>query len=138
MKKLLNISSVLALVVGVGLIVGSIWGMCFTYRSIARENIVTPADASIASTPVRGPFTLKAQADIIREHMLTMAGGKTYAEMSREDTNRATWITATSLTTALNLGILAYALCGLTLLFGFFLLLVAGIMRAFAKRTSFV
>lgn len=160
MKKLLHISSVLTVIVGIVLVVGSIWGMCFTYRSIARENIVTPADASIPNKSVRGPFTLKAQADIIRKHTLTSTGGKTFAEMPRQiakldesgqpvfdaegkpvmvaNTARDMWITATTLTTALNMGILAYALCAMALLFGLFLLWVGVVTRAFAKRTSFV
>ena len=140
MKKLIAISSVLAVLVGITMVVGGVWGIYFTYQNIAKEKIVTPADANIPEKPVRGPFTLKAQVDIIREHMLKMAGGKTYAEMPRqvakldengkpvldsqskpvmmENTVRDTWITATTLTTALNLGIIAYAFSGLVLLFG--------------------
>ncbi len=89
---------------------------------------------------MRGPFTLKAQADIIRKHALEGAGGKTYAEMPRQIekldeagkpmldaegkpimvTNEArnTWVTATVLITALNLGIITYAFSALFILFG--------------------
>ena len=84
MKKLLVLSSTLAVVAGLVLVAGSIWGIYFTYSNIARENIITPADASIPGKPVRGPFTLKAQADIIREHTLETTGGKTFAEMPRQ------------------------------------------------------
>lgn len=118
MKKLLRISSALAMGAGIVLIVGGIWGICFTYKNIAQENIVTPKDSSIPEKPVRGPFTLKAQADIIREHTLKSTNGKTYAEMSREDPARNIWITATTLITALNLGILTYVFSSLILLFG--------------------
>ena len=141
MKNFLNISYVFGVIVGIALVIGGIWGMFFTYRSIALENIVTPADASIPNTPVSGPLTLLAQAKVIRKHMLTMSGGKTYAEMSRtvqkldsdgalvfnEDGSplmipneaRNTWITATTLTTALNLGILAYAFSAFIVVIGF-------------------
>lgn len=118
MKKLLISSSVMAIVVGVILVVGGIWGICFTYKNVVQENIVTPADAPIPGQPVRGPLTLKSQADIIREHVLKITGGKTYAEMSREDANRNLWITATTLITALNLAMLAYAFSALIFLFG--------------------
>ena len=140
MKKLLVLSSTLAVVAGLVLVAGSIWGIYFTYSNIARENIITPADASIPGKPVRGPFTLKAQADIIREHTLETTGGKTFAEMPRQiakvdengnqiigsdgkpvmvpNTARDIWITATTLITALNLGILTYVFSGLILLFG--------------------
>ena len=118
MKKLLKISSIAAILAGVILVAGGVWGICFTYRNIAQEKIVTPADASIPEKPVRGPFTLKAQANIIREHMLKSTGGKTFAEMDRNDPTRNTWITATTLTTALNLGILTYVFSGLIVLLG--------------------
>lgn len=118
MGKLLKISSVFAIVVGVVLIIGGVWGITFIYKNIAQEKIITPSDASIPEQPVRGPFTLKSQADIIREHTLNSTGGKTYAEMSRDDENRSMWITATTLTTALNLGILSYIFSALFILLG--------------------
>lgn len=140
MTGMLKLSSFLAIAAGVVLILGGIWGVSFTYQNIARENIVTPEDASIPSAPVRGPMTLKAQADIIREHALKMTDGKTYSEMPRqvesvdeagnvildEEGNavmvpnkaRDTWVTVTALTTALNLGILTYAFSAFTILMG--------------------
>ena len=120
--------------------VGGIWGICFTYKNISQENIVTPADASIPEAEVRGPFTLKSQTQIIREHTLRITGGKTFAEMPRlvpvldasgnpvldeegnqamtDNTARDIWITATTLITALNLAIVTYAFSALILLFG--------------------
>ncbi len=140
MKKLLIVSSVLAVVAGIVLVGGGIWGITFTYQNIARENITTPDDASIPGVPVRGPLTLKAQADIIRTHVLKTTGGKTFAEMPRQipkvdasgnpvldekgepvmapNTARDLWITATTLITALNFGIVTYAFSGFVLLFG--------------------
>ena len=140
MKKLLVTSSLLAIIAGIILVGGGIWGVAFTYTNIARENITTPNDASIPGVPVRGPLTLKTQADIIRTHVLRTTDGKTYAEMPRQipkldvdgktvldgagkpvmvaNTARDLWVTATTLTTALNLGIVTYAFSGLILLFG--------------------
>jgi len=61
MKRILLVSSFLAIIFGTVLIGGGIWGLTFTYKNVARENITTPDDASIPGVPVRGPFTLKAQ-----------------------------------------------------------------------------
>ena len=141
MKKLLLISSILAVFAGVALVSGGIWGIYFIYKNVSDEKIVTPDDSAIPERPVRGPFTLKAQADIIREHTLRMTGGKTFAEMPRQitklddsgnpvldaegnpvivaNTARDIWITATTLITALHLGILAYIFSGMILLLGF-------------------
>lgn len=140
MKKLLLVSAVLAVVAGTALAIGGAWGIAFTYKNVARENITTPADASIPNAPVRGPLTLKAQADVIRKHVLEASGGKTFAETPRQipklddkgnpildasgkpvlvtNTARDLWITATTLITALNLGIVTYAFSGLILFFG--------------------
>ncbi len=141
MKKTLIVSSIAATIVGVILIAGGAWGIFFTYTNVAQENITTPQDASLPNKPVRGPFTLKAQADIIKKHTLRMTDGKTFAEMPRQipkldDTGqpvmdpdgkpmmtsnvlRDTWVTATTLITALHLGILTYVFSGIILLFGF-------------------
>lgn len=137
MRKLLKISSALAIVAGILMLIGGLWGIMFTYKNIAQEKIVTPADASIPDKPVRGPFTLKAQADIIREHALKTTGGNVYAEMSREDKNRPLWITATTLTTALNLGILTYVFSGLILLMGCISIWTGIVFYALSRHGNF-
>lgn len=130
----------MAIIAGAVLLVGGIWGIAFTYQNIAQENIVTPDDASIPNADVRGPLTLKSQADVMRKHALEMTGGMTYAEMPRQvekidergevvtdgdgspvmipNAARNTWVTVTALTTALNLAILAYAFSTFTILIG--------------------
>ncbi len=140
MKKILRVSSFLAITAGIVMILGGTWGIIFTYKSVAREQIITPADASIPNTPVRGPFTLKSQADIIRHHVLEMTNGMTYSQMPQKvpkidsDGNpvlvekgqkvmisndaRNIWITATTLTTALNFAIITYVFSGLIIFLG--------------------
>jgi len=106
--------------------------MIYTWQNAAVENINTPDDAVIAGTPVRGPFTMWAQADIITKHQLNRTEGLRYAEMPGRvpqldeagqpvlddagqpvliaNAARASWVTATTLTSVLNLGIMAYML----------------------------
>ena len=140
MKKILMVSSVLAIVAGFIMVAGGIWGIVFTYQNVAREQITTPADASIPNAPVRGPLTLASQADIIRDHVLETTDGKTYSQMPQKvqkidasgqpvldaqgqpvmvsNDARTIWITATALTTALNLGIVTYVFSALIILLG--------------------
>ena len=140
MKKMLTVTSILAVVAGIAMIGGGLGGIVFTYKSVVRENITTPADASIPKALVSGPLTLKAQADIIRAHALKSSGDLTYAQMPGQipkldadgkpvvdadgkpvtvsNPARTTWITATALTAALNLGILTYAFSALTVFLG--------------------
>ncbi|MEK7588921.1 MAG: hypothetical protein AAB438_03835 [Patescibacteria group bacterium] len=160
MKNLLKFSGLLAIFTGVILVIGGIWAICFTYTNVTRENIKTPDDASIPGKLVSGPLTLKAQGDIIREHTLKITGGKTYAEMPRQvekldenknvilgedgkpvmvdNTSRNLWITATALTTALNLGIITYAFSGFIILFGFVSILTGIIFYRFSKKPDVI
>lgn len=140
MKKILSISSVFAIIAGIILIISGAWGLYFTYQNVSRENIVTPEDASIPGKKVRGPLTLKSQADIIRHHTFKTTNEKTYSEMPRQiekldekgqvvigvdgkplmitNTARDMWIAATTLTTALHLGIVTYVFSGIVFLLG--------------------
>ncbi len=140
MKKLLLSSAILAIFAGSSMIIVGLWAISFTYSNIVRENITTPSDASIPNAPVRGPLTLMSQAEVIRHHTLQSTGGKTFSEMPRQiekldqngnkilnasgtpvmipNTARDIWITATTLMTALNLGIITYAFASLVIFFG--------------------
>lgn len=156
MKKILKLSSVLAIMAGITMVCGGIWGIVFTYNNITRENITTPEDAAIPGVPVRGPLTLKAQADIIRTHTLKITEGKTYSEMPRQiqkidqnqkpvineegksvmvpNTAREIWVTATILTTALNLGIVTYMFSGLIFLIGLISLWTGVVLSLLSKK----
>ena len=156
MKTLLKISSVIIISIGVITALGGIWGINFTYQNIARENITTPDDATIPEAPVRGPLTLKSEADIIRDHTLRGADNLTYAESPRqvektdEDGNtildkngepimisnpaRATWLTATTLMNALNLGILSYAFSSLAVVLGLTLILIGIVFYKLSRK----
>ncbi len=158
MKKILGFTSVFAMLAGVFMILAGLWGIVFTYNNVARENITTPDDASIPSSPVRGPLTLHSQAEIIREHVLHTTDGKMYSEMPQKiakldqagnailDENgepvmvsndaRSIWITATTLITALHLGIITYVFSGLIVLLGL-ISIWTGIIFHILKRRFF-
>lgn len=140
MKTFFKISAWAGIVSGLVMFVGGFWGVYFTYQNISREKITTPTDASIPGVSLRGPLTLQSQVNIIRAHTLKTTNGKTFAEMPRQipkvdatgkavldadgkpvmipNTARDIWITATTLMSALNLAILAYAFFGLLLFLG--------------------
>jgi len=139
-SKILLIAGILAMVVGFGAMAGGVFGAWYTWDQAAAQSIVTPDDAVIPETPVRGPFTMWAQSDIINHHQLESTDGLYYSQMDRVvpqvdetgsvvlDDNgeavmvpnpaRASWITATTLTTALNLGVMAYALAAFAFMVG--------------------
>ena len=125
-------AAVLAIVVGLGSVLGGVVGMVYTWQTAAKENITTPEDAPIAGATVDGPLSLWSQAAIIEEHQLNRTDGLRYSEMPRmvpqvdadgnavldeagepvmvSNAARMSWIDATALITVLNLGLMAYAL----------------------------
>jgi hypothetical protein len=139
-NTLLLVTAILALVIGVGSIAGGVFGAVLTYNQAVAENVTTPEDASIPVAAVRGPFTMLSQADIIEFHQLERTGGLRYAEMPRQiaqideagspvldeagepvmvpNDARASWVTATTLTSALYTGVLAYGLSAFAIVVG--------------------
>jgi hypothetical protein len=139
-NRLFTIVAILAMVIGVGSVLGGIAGATYTYRQAAVEQIVTPDDAILPEVDVRGPLSMYAQSDIITQHQLERTGGLRYAEMERmvpmvdeagevvldeagevvmvANEERLSWIDATALTTVLNLGVMAYALAAFAIVVG--------------------
>lgn len=157
---LLLVSAILALTVGFGAMAGSVFGAWYTWDQAVAQNVVTPDDAAIPNTPVRGPFTMWAQADIITHHQLGSTDGLYYAEMDRTvpavdengetvlDDNgeavmvpneaRASWLNATTLTTALSLGIVSYAMAAFAFATGLTLVAVGFVFLQIRKRAMLV
>jgi hypothetical protein len=76
--------------------------------TLAEERIITAEDAEIPLADVDSAAEAKAQADIIRVHALESSGGKTYAEMSRDDPQRAVYLNSVTLRTALMTSYLSF------------------------------
>lgn len=142
MDKKLFVAALFFMAAGVCMMIGGIGGMTYTYKSISAENITTPSDATIPSTQVRGPFTIKSQADAIRMHTMTRTEGLTFAQMPRtipkldeaknpvldaegkpvmvpNELRAAAWMPALTLTTSLQLAIVSYAFSLFALVAGF-------------------
>src|SRR3954465_2888254 len=76
--------------------------------TLASEKFVTPEHAGIPTSPVTGPEEAKAQAEVIRQHVLKITNGKTYAELDKNDPNRNIYLTSVTLRTALMESYLAF------------------------------
>jgi uncharacterized membrane protein YidH (DUF202 family) len=142
------------ILLGVGTIVVGTLGFMEVRDTISRENISATPDAEELGVdlepgePIDTGAEAKEFANIIRTHALEATGGRTYAEMGRyltpegEETNdeaeaatdsegrpvenglRNLWVTATSLTTALNTAFLAEQIALFSIVVGVALLLV--------------
>jgi len=157
-NRLFAIVAYAAIVVGFFSAIGGVFGIVYTYQQAAVENITTPDDARIAERPVRGPLTMWAQADIINHHQLERTQGLRYAEMPREvplvdeagnpvlneagepmmgpNQARLSWVTATTLTSVLSLGIISYAFSLFAFVVGLILLGMGLVVRRLAPVAS--
>jgi hypothetical protein len=157
MNKKLLVAAVVFFIAGAFMMIGGIGGITYTYKSISAENITTPKDATIPEAQVRGPFTIKAQADAIRMHTMTRTGGLTFAKMPRTipklDENKnpvldekgepvmvpnelrsGAWMPALTLTTSLQLAIVTYAFSLLSLVLGFLFIVNGCVFLALRKN----
>jgi hypothetical protein len=91
---------------------------------LEAQKIVTPEDASIPNTKVNSSETAIAMADIINEHAMKATGGKTYAELDREDPARQTAFNASMLRTSLYTSAMAFNVADLVVGIGLLLLAV--------------
>jgi hypothetical protein len=81
--------------------------------SLADERIITSQNAEIPMVKVTGPAEAKAQAEVIKQDVLKMTGGQTYAELDRNDPNRNTYLTSITLRTALMQSYMAFRVADL-------------------------
>ena len=124
---LVKILGVLGMLGGVVLIVGGLVVWSIVSGQLRAENITVPEDAAaFQGQTVAGPFTAYVQADIIQHHALDASGGKTYAELDKDDPVRATMMNASFLraslfTSVVSFGVAAFAMgVGiLSIIFGF-------------------
>ena len=94
--------------------------------TLAAEKIVSSEDADIPLVPVTGPDEAKAQADAIHTHILKTTGGKTYAELDRNDPNRAQYLNSVTLRTALMESYMAFRIADLVSGVGLIVILLGG------------
>ncbi|GCE76965.1 aromatic ring-opening dioxygenase LigA [Cellulomonas biazotea] len=107
---------------GVFLVAGAVtWGAVSS--NLKAENITVAEDADMfAGQVVDTPWEAFSQAAIINHHALDMSGGKTYAELDREDPVRATVMNGSFLRASLFTSVVAFGVAllvmGLGVTFG--------------------
>ena len=121
-----------ALVIVAGLILGAAgagtWAMVQT--SLAGENITVAEDAArFGGEPVDGPLTAYYQADIIEHHALEASGGKTYAELDREDPVRAVVMNGSFLRASLFTSVVSFGIAAMAMGLGIVFVLVGVALR---------
>lgn len=100
--RLIRLSGLAGIAGGILLILGAVTAWAGVSSQLRAENIVIPDDAlAFQGQVVSGPITAYIQADIIQHHALEASGGKTYAELDRDDPVRETMMNASFLRASL-------------------------------------
>lgn len=123
----------LTIIAGIVLMLGGAATWFVVTDQLKAANITVAEDAAFsAGKPVNGPIDALAQADIIDKHALAAAGGKTYAELDREDPARATAMNASFLRASLFTSVVSYGVAAFAAGMGLMFVLIGWSLRRLA------
>ncbi len=105
--------------------------------AVVSENIITSEDASIPNVLVDSAETAQAESDVIEVHYLEITGGKTYADLDRDDPNRETAFRAVQLRTSLNLAVMGFRVSDLVIGMSIFMIVIGGTFIVFMAPAVF-
>ena len=131
--KPVRLVGLITMIAGIVLILAgaTTWGL--VQSQLAAENITVAEDAAMfAGKQVNGPLDAYYQADIINKHALEGSGGKTYAELDREDPARATVMNGSFLRASLFTSVIAFGVAAFAIGMGVLFLLVGWALRTLA------
>ena len=121
----------IVMVVGVIFAVAGVVTYFIVSDQLAAENITVSEDAArFAGQDVSGPFTAYAEAEVINKHALEATGGKTYAELDREDPARQTAMQASFLRASLFTSVVAFGVAAMATVIGIVLVLIGWALRS--------
>lgn len=133
--KAVKTVGILVLLAGIVMILGGGATWATVSSQLKAENIVVAEDASMfAGKTVSGPLTAYAQAEVINKHALEATGGKTYAELDREDPTRQTAMTASFLRASLFTSVVAYGVAAMAIGLGIVNILLGWALGRVAKE----
>ena len=115
-----KVSGIIIAVLGAIMLLGGAGTWVLVQSSLADERITVSEDASSnAGKTVNGPFTAYSEAMVIEKHALEASGGKTYAELDREDPVRVTVMNGSFLRASLFTSVLAFGVSAMAMALGF-------------------
>ena len=136
MSKTPKVIAILLYISGIVLVVAGAFTWYTVSDQLAAEKITVSDDASCqAGQSVNGPLEAYCQAEIINHHALEATGGKTYAELDREDPLRATAQSASFLRASLFTSVVAFGVAAFAVGMGVLSLLIGLGISALDKRT---
>lgn len=130
-----KVAALTSIIVGVVMAIAGVVTWIVISTTLADQRITVSDDARCAAGDgVNGPISAYCQADIIDQHTLEITGGKTYAELDREDPNRAVAMDSAFLQASLFTSVVAFGVAGMAFVLGIVLALIGFALRAPAER----
>ena len=129
--------SIVVMVIGAIMVIAGAVTYGTVSSTLSEERITVADDAScLAGQSVSGPFAAFCQADIIAHHANEATGGKTYAELDREDPLRQTAMTASFLRASLFTSVVAFGVAFMAIGIGIVFILVGVALLNIAGRVG--
>jgi len=126
---------IVVMVVGVIFAVAGVVTYFVVSNELANENITVSKDAKyFAGKDVTGPFTAYSEAETISKHALQATGGKTYAELAKDDPLRDVAMQASFLRASLFTSVVAFGVAALAAVLGVVLVLIGWALRSLGRR----
>ncbi len=130
-----KVIGILILIAGIVLVLGGGITWASVSSHLKAENITVSEDAArYAGKQVAGPLTAYAEAEVIQKHALEATGGKTYAELDREDPVREVAMTASFLRASLFSSVIAFGVAAMAIGLGVVNVLLGWSLTRLAKR----
>ncbi len=130
-----EIIATIGIVLGAVFVISGLTTYTLVQQKLKAENILVSADSpSHAGMAVAGPFTAYAEASMISTHALKATGGKTYAQLDKEDPLRVvamngSFLRASLFTSVVSFGLAAFV-AGVGLMFILFGYLILGLEKS--------
>ena len=132
--KALRVLSILVIIAGVILVVAGAVTWFVVRDQLADEKIVVSDDAErFAGDDVDGPLTAYTEAETINKHALEASGGKTYAELDREDPVRDTVMTASFLRASLFTSVVSFGVAAFAAAVGLLMIIIGYVLLRLSK-----
>ena len=116
---------IVSVALGAIMVVGGVVTWVVVSSTLADQRITVAEDADcLAGDDVDGPFSAYCQAKVIDKHTMEITGGKTYAELDREDPIRDTAMNSSFLQASLFTSVLAFGVSAMAIAMGLLFVLI--------------
>ncbi|MBU6243775.1 MAG: hypothetical protein KGP12_01035 [Actinomycetales bacterium] len=121
---------IIVIVIGALMVLAGIWSFATVSTTLSAERITVSEDACMGGRSVADPVTAYCQASIIATHALEATGGKTYAELDREDPLRQVAMNGSFLRASLFTSVVSFGVSLMAIGVGIVFILLGYVVQA--------